>query len=71
MTTPRIEIIDDADARRQLIDWIGNTQGCDNSCLAQLYSIITTDTVRVRSPDGTLGSSAWDGGDCAEVFEDE
>jgi len=71
MATRKIEIIDDAEARRQLIEWIVDERGCDNSCLAQLYSIITIDTVRVRAPDGTLGESAWDGGDCAGVFEDK
>lgn len=58
-----IKTIDDAEARRRLIAWISDERGCDNSCLAQLYSIIEPDPVAVVT-DGTVGD-AWEGGDPA------
>ncbi len=52
--------IDDGEARRRLIAWISDEQGCDNSCLAQLYSIIEPDTVAVIT--GGEAGDAWEGG---------
>lgn len=67
----KIDIIGEAAARHELIEWISNAEGCDVSCLAQFYSLINLDAVRILADDGTLGCSAWEGGGCVEVFEDE
>lgn len=67
----KIDIVNESAARRELVEWINNTSGCDISCLTQLYSIINMNPVRVRADDGTLGCSAWEGGQCVEVFADE
>jgi hypothetical protein len=55
-----IKTIEHGEARRRLIAWISDERGCDNSCLAQLYSIIEPDPVAVTT-DGTTGD-AWEGG---------
>jgi len=52
--------IEDGEARRRLIAWISDERGCDNSCLAQLYSIIEPDPVAVIT--GGEAGDAWEGG---------
>jgi hypothetical protein len=54
--------IDAAAARRELIDWITDTVGCDLECLAQLYSVISPDPVQLVGKDGDA-SGVWEGGD--------